>query len=210
MLRLGSRRRANTVLRPPPLQVLLRLLQHTATGNPFIHTDFQYCRSCITKWLKFPTSLSVCSHCRAKIDPLDLIKDVQCERASAAKLRGCPHAESGCQVLANRAGMKEHELVCEFVPRSQLRQERDAAIRDRELAVKKIEIKHQAANRSLRLQLQRLLMNSLGPSPAIDCLKTMFGFTSVIAINRDSIRNRSHVCMDAAWVRAACCCSQQP
>lgn len=97
--------------------------------------------------------------------------------------------------------MKEHELLCEFVPRSQLRQERDAAIRDRDLAVKKMEIKHQAANRSLRLQLQRLLMNSLGPSPAIDCLKTMFGFTSVIAIARDSIRNRSHVCMEAAWVR---------
>ena len=192
------------MLRPPPLQVCIpcsNTAQPIGAPTSHIQTNFQHCRSCITKWLKFPTSLSVCSHCRAKIDPLDLIKDVQCERASAAKLRCCPHADSGCEVLANRAGMKEHELLCEFVPRSQLRQERDAAIRDRELAVKKMEIKHQAANRSLRLQLQRLLMNSLGPSPAIDCLKTMFGFTSVIAIARDSIRNRSHVCMEAAWVR---------
>ncbi len=28
----------------------------------------------------------------------------------------------------------------------------------------------------------------------------MFGYTSVTAIPRDSIRNRSHACMDSAWV----------
>ncbi len=79
-----------------------------------------HCRSCITKWLNFPTSLSVCSHCRTKIDVADLIKDVQCERASASRMRSCPHAEHGCEALANRAGMAEHELVrecCEGVIR---------------------------------------------------------------------------------------------
>jgi hypothetical protein len=96
--------------------------------------------------------------------------------------------------------MAEHELVCEFVPRGVLRQQRDAAIRDKVLALKKSEIKYQTMHRSLRLLMQRLLLSSLGPSPAVDCLKTMFGFTSVVAIPRDCIRNRTHACMDAAWV----------
>ena len=90
-----------------------------------------------------------------------------------------------------------------------------------ELAAKS-ETKLNAGNRSLRLQLQRLLMCSLGPSPAVDCLKYMYGFdfavplnsrslnncnimhrfgyASITAVPRDSIRNRSHACMDAAWV----------
>jgi hypothetical protein len=161
-----------------------------------------HCRSCITKWLRFPTSRSACSNCRAKIDPEQLIRDVRCERLSAAKLRSCPHAEYGCTILANRAAMVEHELVCDFVPRCVLRQQRDAAVRDRELAFAKIEAKHQATNRSLRLQLQQLLTSSLGPNPAVDCIKAMFGFTSVVAISRAALSNRSCGTMDSAWVRA--------
>ena len=80
-----------------------------------------HCRACISKWLKYPTSKSACSQCRTKIDPSDLIKDVQCERISAARLRGCTYAEHGCVFQANRAGMRDHELVCDFVPRSLLR-----------------------------------------------------------------------------------------
>jgi hypothetical protein len=159
-----------------------------------------HCRSCITKWLKFPTSRSACSNCRAKIDLTALIRDVQCERLSAAKLRGCAHAEHGCTVTANRAGMTEHELVCEFVPRSVLRQQRDAAIRDRDLVQKMNAHKQQTINRSLHAQLQRLLMCSLGPNPAIECLKATFGLTSVVAIARESLRNRSFGCMDDSWV----------
>jgi hypothetical protein len=161
-----------------------------------------HCRSCITKWLRFPTSRSCCSHCRAKIEAVDLIRDVRCERLSAAKLRECPHAEHGCTILANRAAMIEHELVCDFVPRCVLRQQRDAAIRERELVVAKMEQKHQATNRSLRLQLQQLLTSSLGPNPAVDSIKAMFGFTSVVAISRSALTNRSCSCMDSAWVRA--------
>jgi hypothetical protein len=160
-----------------------------------------HCRSCITKWLRFPTSRSSCSNCRARIDPEQLIRDVRCERLSAAKLRSCPHAEYGCAILANRAAMVEHELECEFVARCVLRQQRNAAVRDRELAFAKIEAKHQATNRSLRLQLQLLLTSSLGPNPAVDCIKTMFGFTSVVAISRAALSSRSCGTMDSAWVR---------
>ena len=96
--------------------------------------------------------------------------------------------------------MIEHERECDFIPRNLLRQQRDTAIRDLELGLKKSDISHAAAHRSLRLQMQRLLMSSLGANPATDSLKTMFGFTSVIGIPRDAIRNRSHVCMDASWV----------
>ncbi len=53
----------------------------------------------------------------------------------------------------------------------------------------------------MAIQVQRLLMSGLGPNPAIDCLKAAYGFDSVIVITRDSIRNRSHGCMDANWVR---------
>ena len=80
-----------------------------------------HCRACITKWLKYPTSKSACSQCRATIDPLDLIKDVQCERLSAAKMRSCPFAENGCPLVANRLTMRDHEHVCECIPHSVLR-----------------------------------------------------------------------------------------
>ena len=62
--------------------------------------------------------------------------------------------------------------MCEYVPRSQLRQQRDTAVRALELAANS-ESKLQLGNRSLRLQLQRLLTHSLGPAPAVDCLKYM-------------------------------------
>ena len=96
--------------------------------------------------------------------------------------------------------MVEHERACDFIPRSLLRQQRNTAVRDLELGLKKSEIRHAEANRSLRMKMQRLLMSSLGPAPATDSLKAMFGFTSVIGIPRDAIRNRSHVCMDPSWV----------
>ena len=164
-----------------------------------------HCRSCITKWLLSPTSCSACSNCRAKIDPEQLSRDVRCERLSAAKLRSCPHAEYGCTILANRAAMVEHELVCDFVPRCVLRQQRDAALRDRELASAKIEAKQQAINllqRMQLLQLQRMLTGSFGPNPAVDCIKAMFGFTSVVEISRAALSNCSCGTMDSAWVRA--------
>ncbi len=118
----------------------------------------------------------------------------------ARERSACPYSEYGCAVLADRVGMVQHERVCDFIPRSLLRQQRDTAIRDLESALKKSEIRHAEASRSLRLQMQRLLMSSLGPAPDTDSLKAMFGFTSVIGIPREAIRNRSHVCMDPSWV----------
>ena len=63
----------------------------------------------------------------------------------------CPYSEYGCAVLADRVGMVHHERVCEFIPRSLLRQQRDTAISDLECALKKSEIRHAEASRSLRL-----------------------------------------------------------
>jgi hypothetical protein len=74
-------------------------------------------------------------------------------------------------------------------------------MRDRELAVQRSELKSQASIRALRLQSRKLLLSGLGANPAVDCLKTVFGFDSVVAVPRESIRNRSHGCMDANWVR---------
>jgi hypothetical protein len=74
-----------------------------------------HCRACISK-------CATCPLCRKPVSADTIIPDVRCERVSAAAIRPCSYAEEGCVFKANRASVAAHEELCDYVPRSVLRE----------------------------------------------------------------------------------------
>jgi hypothetical protein len=74
-----------------------------------------HCRACISKCDR-------CPQCRKPVTADCIVRDVRCERLAAACVRPCPNAQHGCNFNKNRASVTEHEAICDFVPRSVLRQ----------------------------------------------------------------------------------------
>jgi hypothetical protein len=74
-----------------------------------------HCRACISKCDR-------CPQCRKHVDADRIVPDVRCERLAAAYVRPCPNAQHGCDFNGNRASVTAHEEICDFVPRSVLRE----------------------------------------------------------------------------------------
>ena len=84
-----------------------------------------HCRACISKCDK-------CPQCRKPVNADAIIPDVRCERLSAAAIRPCSYAEEGCVFKANRASVAAHEELCDYVPRSVLREKIQKLEHDRD------------------------------------------------------------------------------
>ena len=77
-----------------------------------------HCRACISK-------CKTCPLCRKTLSADSIISDVRCERLSAAAPRPCSYAEEGCKFKGSRTSVSAHEELCDFVPRSILREKMD-------------------------------------------------------------------------------------
>ena len=127
-----------------------------------------HCRACISKCDR-------CPQCRKLVTADCIIRDVRCERLAAACLRPCPNAQHGCDFNGNRASVTEHEAICDFVPRSVLRQK----IQEVEL-----ELQQQASlveDFGLRLETHELRV--LHSVPEVQC---------ITAVDRAKAKGTSH------------------
>ena len=155
-----------------------------------------HCRSCISRC---PT----CPNCRKPLSSKSIIPDVRCERLSAAHHRPCLYKDHGCKFEGNRISVESHELLCEFVPRSVLREKiktLDAIIaaKDQETEEDLRAVAEQVEDEFLPvLQKQKALMKSaLGHDPAKGSLRVLYGFAPNVHILRmkreDSHNEREH------------------
>jgi hypothetical protein len=157
-----------------------------------------HCRACISK-------CATCPLCRKPVSADTIIPDVRCERLSAAAIRPCSYAEEGCAFKANRASVAAHEELCDYVPRSVLREkiqkvERD--MREQSLAhmterFRLIEqnsaISERAKTEKIQMQ-QALVKCALGPEPAQAALRVLYGMRDdriVCEIDREAAKGRS-------------------
>ena len=158
-----------------------------------------HCRACISK-------CATCPLCRKPVSADTIIPDVRCERLSAAAIRPCSYAEEGCVFKANRTSVAAHEELCDYVPRSVLREkiqkvERD--MREQSLAhmterFRLIEqnsaISERAETEKNQMQ-QALVKCALGPRPAQAALKVLYKLRddkNVYEIDRDAAKGRSY------------------
>jgi hypothetical protein len=171
-----------------------------------------HCRACISKCDR-------CPQCRKLVTADCIVRDVRCERLAAACLRPCPNAQHGCDFNGNRASVTEHEAICDFVPRSVLRQKIQAvelelqqqaslvegfALRLETYAARLQRQQTQADERS-KLQQQFALENrnmlttmmrcALGSDPAEAALRVLHSVPEVqyiAAVDRAKARGTSH------------------
>ena len=152
-----------------------------------------HCRTCISKCDKCPL-------CRQPVSADCIIPDVRIDRMSAAALRLCPYEREGCKFKGNRSSVAAHEELCDFVPRSVLREKIQKAARDKsELSLlqmtqrcfRLIEENSAISERMKKenLEMQQALMKSaLGPEPAKAALKILYNIPAdgrVCEINRE-------------------------
>ena len=143
-----------------------------------------HCRACISK-------CTTCPMCRKPVNADTIIPDVRCERLSAAAIRPCAYAEEGCAFKANRSSVAAHEELCDYVPRSVLRQN-----------IQKVA--HDMREQSLAhtTERQALLKCALGPEPAKNALKVLYNLPAadaVFEIDREAAKGRSHVVMNWSY-----------
>jgi len=129
-----------------------------------------------------------------------IVPDVRCERLAAAYVRPCPNAQHGCDFNGNRASVTAHEDICDFVPRSVLREKIQAA---------EVESRQQAALvETLRARLSLLQQQTqadelrtammrcaLGNEPAKAALRVLYSLTEDIGItevDRENAKGKLH------------------
>jgi hypothetical protein len=161
-----------------------------------------HCRACISKCEK-------CPMCRKPVSADTIMPDVRCERLSAAAVRPCLYAEDGCVFKGNRASTSAHEEICDFVPRSVLREKIQKVSREQNeqtllhmnerfrLIAEKSAIAERAQAEKLKMQ-EALMKCALGPNPAQAALRVLYELPAamhVIEINREVANGKSlHVC----------------
>ena len=158
-----------------------------------------HCRACISK-------CTTCPMCRKPVNADTIIPDVRCERLSAAAIRPCSYAEEGCAFKANRTSVAAHEELCDYVPRSVLREKIQKVERDmREqslghmterfrLIEQNSAISERAKTEKNQMQ-QALVKCALGPQPAKAALRVLYGMRDdriVCEIDREAAKGRSY------------------
>jgi hypothetical protein len=163
-----------------------------------------HCRACISK-------CATCPMCRKPVNADTIMPDVRCERMSAAVIRTCSYVEEGCAFEGNRAAVAAHEELCDYVPRSVLREKIQKLKNDmREqlhahlterlnLTLENSAISKRAKTAKKQMQ-QALVSCALGPQPAQSALRVLYKLhadTEVYEIDREAAKGRSHaVCED--------------
>jgi hypothetical protein len=154
-----------------------------------------------------------------------IVRDVRCERLAAACLRPCPNAQHGCDFNGNRASVTEHEAICDFVPRSVLRQKIQAVELEIQQQASLVETlldrlqrqQTQAGERS-RLQQQFALEKSnmqtammrcaLGSNPAEAALRVLYSMpenTFLTEVDREKAKGTSHCVYTVPNLHISCC-----
>jgi len=147
-----------------------------------------HCRACISKCEKCPL-------CRKTLRAGDITPDTKSERLSAAAVRPCLYKEDGCMFEGNRASITAHHDICDFVPRSVLREriqefQREqtnqmfAHCNEKYKLIARIERSRLISENSMaiseraqaeKLEMQEALMKcALGPEPAEAALKVLY------------------------------------
>jgi hypothetical protein len=158
-----------------------------------------HCRACISK-------CATCPMCRKPVNADTIMPDVRCERLSAAAIRKCLYVEEGCTFNGNRASVAAHEELCEYVPRSVLRekiQKLENDVREQSLAHMTERFRLTSENSAIserakteKQQMQQALVScALGPQPAHAALRVLYELeanTEVYEIDREAAKGRSH------------------
>jgi hypothetical protein len=136
-----------------------------------------HCRRCISHWME---SRPTCPSCRKPLSADEVVPDARNERLSAARLRACAYAQHGCKFEGNRTAVSSHEQECESVPRSVLRQaarlvenEWEQRLLEKDQQIDSLE---QFCERQEMIR-ERLLRSALGPDPANNAIRIMYGFS---------------------------------
>jgi len=153
-----------------------------------------HCRACISK-------CATCPMCRKPVNADTIMPDVRCERLSAAAIRKCSYVEEGCVFKGNRASVAAHEELCEFVPRSVLRekiQKLENDVREQSLA----HTTERFRSKTKKQQMQQALVScALGPQPAQAALRVLYKFDpnrEVYEIDREAAKGRSHAVYESS------------
>jgi hypothetical protein len=158
-----------------------------------------HCRACISR-------CATCPLCRRPVNADTIIPDVRCERLSAAAIRPCSYAEEGCVFKANRASVAAHEELCDYVPRSVLRekiQKLENDMREQSLAHMTERFRLMEENSSIyeltktqKNQMQQALVKcALGPEPAKAALRVLYKLPAdalVHEIDREAAQGKSY------------------
>jgi hypothetical protein len=155
-----------------------------------------HCRACISKCDK-------CPQCRKHVNADCIVPDVRCERLAAACSRPCPNAQHGCDFNGNRASVTAHEDICEFVPRSILREKIQAAqleIRQQETKLEtllaRLSLQRQQTQAEERTELQTAMMRcALGNDPAKAALRVLYSLPvdiGITEVDREKAKGKLH------------------
>ncbi len=162
-----------------------------------------HCRACISKCDR-------CPQCRKNVNADCIVPDVRCERLSAAFVRQCPNEQHGCDFKGNRASVTAHEEICDFVPRSVLR-EKIQAVKSEiqqqaslvETLLARLQRQQTQADERSKLQQQFALEKSnvqtemmkcaLGRDPAKAALRVLYSMretSSIAPVDRENAEGK--------------------
>ena len=135
-----------------------------------------YCRKCIVAWL---STNSTCPICRVQLRADGVSPDFRAERLSSATDRPCTYYNHGCQFTGDRAAMTIHEYTCAWMPQ---------------------EARESQITQLLQIS-EGLRAAALGPEPALQALKTLYGIPPSEAMLQ--IRRNRHHLIEACTLKVA-------
>ena len=146
-----------------------------------------HCRACISKCDK-------CPQCRKHVNADCIVPDVRCESLAAACSRPCSNAQHGCIFNGNRASVTAHEDICEFVPRSILREKIQAA--ELKILQEQTLLETLLAGLSLQRQQHTAMMRcALGNDPAKAALRVQYSLPEdifIAEVDREKAKGKLH------------------
>jgi hypothetical protein len=163
-----------------------------------------HCRACISRCDR-------CPQCGKPVNAGCIVPDVRCDRLAAACLRPCLNAQHGCDFIGNRTSVTAHEEICDFVPRSVLREKFLAFVSESlqqaslvESLLARLQRQQTQADERAKLQqqferekinVQRAMMRcAFGSEPAKAALRVLYAFLSdkVISVVDRRKRPKAH------------------
>ena len=168
-----------------------------------------HCRACISRCDR-------CPQCRKPVNAGCIVPDVRCDRLAAACLRPCLNAQHGCDFIGNRASVTAHEEICDFVPRSVLREKIQAFESESlqqatlvESLLARLQRQQTQADERTKLQqqferekinVQRAMMRcAFGSEPAEAALRVLYAFPAdrfISVVDREKAKGAS---CDVSW-----------
>jgi hypothetical protein len=152
-----------------------------------------HCRACISQCTKCPL-------CRKPVNADTITPDVRCERLSAAAIRKCSYVEEGCAFKGNRASVAAHEELCDYVPRSVLREKIQKLDNDLAQMTERFRLTSKRAKTEKKQMQQALVKCAVGPQPAQAALRVLYELQAdreVFEIDREAAKGRSHAVQES-------------